>query len=163
VKSPFAKIRHHKKRAFLAAFAQIGTVSGAAEASKCNRASHYVWRKTDAEYASAFLEAQDMAADVLEAEAVRRARDGWEERVYENGELVRSTRKFSNTLLMFLLKGMRPEKFRERYSLDHGISDGMIDAIAGLVSRHLAGPALDRFTSDLDRLIEGDGNGRERL
>ncbi len=69
-----------------------------------------------------------MGADLLEDEAVRRAKDGVEEPVYQGGKLVGHVQKYSDTLLIFLLKGAKPEKFRERsqheFSGEDGISTG---------------------------------------
>lgn len=66
-------------------------------------------------YAAAFADAQDDAADSLEAEATRRARLGVSEPIYQGGKLVGYKRNFSDTLLIFLLKGLRPEKFKDRH------------------------------------------------
>jgi hypothetical protein len=71
--SPFNKIRHPLKRAFLAAFSVNGTLSQAAAAAKCDRTSHYIWEKEDPNYAEAFQHARRMFADRIEAVAVRLA------------------------------------------------------------------------------------------
>ena len=42
---------------------------------------HYYWKRTDPDYAAAFEEAQQMAGELLEEEAMRRAL-GWEETHY---------------------------------------------------------------------------------
>ena len=55
-----------------------------------------------------------MGADMLEDEAVRRAKDGVERPVYQGGKLVGHVQEYSDTLLIFLLKGARPEKYRDR-------------------------------------------------
>ncbi len=69
----------------------------------------------------AWEEAREEAADHLEDEARRRAVDGWDEPVYGSGGTgvgtveVGTIRKYDSTLLIFLLKGARPEKYRERF------------------------------------------------
>jgi hypothetical protein len=124
-----------KQKAFLTAYSQVGNITEAARIVKCSRASHYEWLAEDPEYAEAFEQAQEKAVDLLEAEARRRAVDGLEEPVIYQGELsflpkvrrgqvvtdasgrqVRSDkpltiRKYSDTLLIFLLKGARPAKY----------------------------------------------------
>ena len=40
-----------------------------------------------------------------------------EEPVYYQGEVVGQVQRYSDTLLMFLLKGRRPEKFKDRTEL----------------------------------------------
>ncbi len=74
----------------------------------------YNWRKGDEAFATAWDEALDAGTDALEDEAVRRAHEGVEEPVFYQGEEVARVRKYSDNLLMFLLKGRRPERFRER-------------------------------------------------
>lgn len=84
----FGGIRHKKKRAFLIAFVTRGTVQAAAEAAKVHRDSHYIWLKTDPEYAAAFEEAEQMSADLLADEAFRRAVEGVHRPIYHGGKVV---------------------------------------------------------------------------
>jgi hypothetical protein len=44
---PFGKIRHPKKRAFLAAMANTANVLRAAEIARMDRDNHYLWMKKD--------------------------------------------------------------------------------------------------------------------
>jgi hypothetical protein len=105
---------HEKRVAFLEAYAVIGNVSDAATAAGVARTMHYQWLK-DAGYADAFHHAREQAADRLEREAVRRATAGVEKTIYYQGQPVGTERVYSDVLLIFLLKGMRPEKFRDNY------------------------------------------------
>ena len=91
----FDAIEHHKRKAFLIAYAQCGTLKGAAEAAGIGRTVHYNWLGQD-DYAEAFTVADRMAGKSLEDEAVKRAFDG------------------SDTLLIFLLKGAMPDKYKDR-------------------------------------------------
>ena len=101
---------------FLAAFAMLGTISHAALETGIDRQTHYNWLKADPEdYGKAYAEAEEMASDMLEREARRRAVDGVEEPVFYQGQVCGRVRKMSDTLLIFLLKGARPEKYRERF------------------------------------------------
>ncbi len=54
----------------------------------------------------------------LEDEARRRAYDGWLEPVFHKGVKVGTVRKFSDTLLIVLLKAHKPEKYRENIKMD---------------------------------------------
>jgi hypothetical protein len=121
---------HLKKRAFLAAYVATATVSGAADAARISRSSHYDWLKTDDEYKTAFAEAQEQAIDMLEQEARRRAIVGTEEPVYHQGKVVGHIRKYSDTLLIFLLKANRPGKYRERYEIS-GSEDAPLRIVMG--------------------------------
>ena len=48
---------------------------------------------------------------MIEAEARRRAVDGVDEPVYYQGKEVGTVRRYSDVLLIFLLKGLRPQRF----------------------------------------------------
>lgn len=114
-----------KRAAFLAELAQRGNVSDACAAADIGRTTVYDWRADDATFAADWDAALDQAADTMEREAFRRAVDGVDEPVYGSlgqglgsGEVGR-IRKYSDTLLIFLLKAARPEKFRERTEQQH--------------------------------------------
>ncbi len=108
------KMKACKKRNFLREFARCGNVTQAALAIKLAPQVAYVWRKKDKKFAAEWEDALNQAADLMEKEARRRAVDGVEEPVYQGGVKVGSIQKYSDTLLIFLLKGARPEKFRDR-------------------------------------------------
>ena len=110
------------KDRFLYAYAEHATVLAAARVVNIGRRTHYRWLESDAEYAKRFEEAEASATDALEGEARRRA-IGVEEPVfgslgYKKGSgVVGHIRKYSDTLLIFLLKAKRPEQFRDRYEV----------------------------------------------
>ena len=76
-------------------------------------------------FASAFQEAMDEAADMLEAEAWRRALEGVAEPFVRSGKPVFdpstgeaiTVRRYSDTLLMLLLRGSKPGKYAARPAL----------------------------------------------
>jgi hypothetical protein len=107
---------------FLEAYREHCTVFHACQAAGIGRRTHYDWLDEDAEYVARFEQARSEATDSLEHEAVRRARDGVLEPVYQGGKKVGSIRKYSDTLLIFLLKGAKPEVYRER--VEHTGKDG---------------------------------------
>jgi len=101
------------KEKFLEVFRKCGNVSAAAEKAGIQRINHYKWLERDSKYAQAFRDAEQEAVDALELEARRRAQVGWDEPVYQAGRQVGTVRKYDSRLLMFLLKSLRPEKYRE--------------------------------------------------
>jgi len=123
-----------KKIAFLAAFAQTGNIRRAAESSGCSRAAHYKWLD-GAEYAKAFAVAQEEAADRLEEEARRRAVEGLRRYKFHQGLPVMDPEtgtayiehEYSDVLLMFLLKGARPDKFAQRIKAEATTSPDEFD------------------------------------
>lgn len=120
--------QHPKKRAFLEAYAKCGIIGTACRLVGINRGTYYLWAEHDDEFVAAASRARADAADLLEEEALQRATVGRPtvKEVYERGEdgdpvLVRRevSEGVSDTLLIFLLKGAKPEKFRERLDVQH--------------------------------------------
>ena len=107
-------VNSKQKNEFLNIYIETGTIGRAAKASGITRQTHYNWLKEDAAYKKAFGEAKEMAGDLLEEEAYRRAVDGTEMCVYYKGKKVDSYRKMSDALLILLLKGAGADVDAER-------------------------------------------------
>jgi hypothetical protein len=101
-------------------------VSKSAAAAGIHRMTAYAHRKTDPEFAQAWEDGKEMALDRMEEEALRRGYEGVDEPVFFQGKQVSTIRKYSDTLLIFYLKGNRPEKYRENLNLS-----GKVDLFAG--------------------------------
>lgn len=86
------------------------------------RRTVYQWLKADDKFRQLYDDAHDDAVDDLEAEARRRAVDGVLTPVYQGGVQVGVIREYSDALLSLLLRGKRPEVFRER--VEHTGRDG---------------------------------------
>ncbi len=110
------QLRIKKQAEFLAAYAAVGNISTAAKLTGIQRSNHYNWLRESQDYHDKFEDASEQAIDSLESEARRRAVDGVDRPVFHKGEQVGAVREYSDTLLIFLLKGLRPEKYRERSS-----------------------------------------------
>lgn len=114
------KARRDWKPAFLKAFRESANVRAACEAAKISRKHVYRTRETDREFADLWDEAEADACDILELEARRRAVEGVAEPVFGSlgrgmpsgkiGTIIR----YSNTLLMFLLRAHNPGKYGDR-------------------------------------------------
>ena len=109
----FPTITHPKKRAFLLAYMQTGVVTAAAKAAKIDRRTVYNWLDSDPDFAEAMEQAKEAVVDMLEHEAIKRATTGK-----------------SDTLLIFLLKGMKPEKYSDRLRAEIEHSGGINVEIA---------------------------------
>jgi hypothetical protein len=105
-----------KEVAFLAALAETCSVSHACRAVGIVRTTAYDWRREDPVFAAAWERAKAVGVAALEDEAVRRAHEGVDEPVFYQGRASGTVRKYSDTLLIFLLKGHKPETYRERVS-----------------------------------------------
>jgi hypothetical protein len=101
-----------RKKAFLNALSLHGNVLEACEISKTGRSLAYQWREKDQDFAAAWLEAIEIGADRLELHIHERIRDA---------------EKPSDVLAIFMLKGLRPEKYRENYSFtgDLNVTGGL--------------------------------------
>ena len=97
---------------FISILAQTGNVTVAAQRCGIARSTAYYWRQHDAAFAAAWEDAMSEATDKLALEARRRALDGVEEVRYFKGEPIGTIRRYSDTLLMFLLRAYRPAIYR---------------------------------------------------
>lgn len=144
--NPHPTIQDAKRQAFLTALAQLGVVTAAAEAAGINRVTAWRWREADEEFAKAWDDAIEQAADRIELEAHRRAVVGFEEPVVHKGVLSYRTeryvdeetkeerwrvvlddrgqpvpltiRRHSDALMGILLKGHKPEKYRDNSKVE---------------------------------------------
>ena len=97
-----------------------------------DRSTHYIWLDRDPDYAEAFELAKRAGADTLEAEAVRRATAGVDEPVFYQGSECGAIRKYSDILLIFLMKGWNPNKYHDRHEV-RGQVDSTINVTIGSV------------------------------
>ena len=95
VAQPPSSRRPDWRARFLELVASTGNVSLAASAVQISRSTPYARAGRDPRFAAAWAEAEAKAIDVLEAEARRRALTS------------------SDALLMFLLRSLRPERYRD--------------------------------------------------
>jgi len=121
---------------FLDELASRGLVTRACEAAGIGRRTAYDCRDRDEDFAAAWADALEVAAEAFEAELRRRAIEGVERPVYQSGELVGHIREYSDTLLIFGLKGLKPEKYRDRRAIEHTGPGGGAITIAQLKAAH---------------------------
>jgi hypothetical protein len=108
-------IKHPKKRLFLEIYANSGRASIACRAVGIGRSTEWLWRKRDSQFAALREQAHAMAVESMEDEARRRAVDGTVEPVFAGGKVCGSIRRYSDSLLIFLLKAAKPEVYRDRW------------------------------------------------
>lgn len=140
--------------AFLAAFAKVGVITEAATRSGVDRQRHYEWLADPEKYpgyAERYAEANEQACDALEAEAVRRGAEGWEEPVYQGGKLVGRVVRHSDRMLELVLKARLPEKYRERQSMElTGKGGGPLETRNTVDVGKLSSETLRRLAAELD-------------
>ncbi len=137
-----SKKRPRWTKAFLSALAQLGIVGYACTAAEIDRKTAYNFRNADETFAADWEQALEDSADLLEQEARRRAEQGVQRLKFHNGAAIMVQalspegiplvndknepimvpyieHEYSDTLTIFLLKGIRPEKYRERADVRH--------------------------------------------
>lgn len=120
-----------KRDAFLLALEDSANVSKACKKAKLPRRTAYEWRDDDKEFRAEWDAALDRATDALEDEAIRRATEGTLKPVFYKGTKCGTIREYSDTLLMFMLKARRPEKFKDRVTTEHiGAGGGPIQQVS---------------------------------
>lgn len=122
--SPSPPKSNARPRAFLAAYRRLGCIARAAAACGIDRTLHYRWLKHE-KYAAAFATAQEHFADALEGEAARRSFEGVLTPIFYQGEPVGAERVFSDGLTMFLLRGMKPEKYSAKIQADLNVTGSL--------------------------------------
>lgn len=101
------------KARYLAAVGKVGTLTAGCRAAKVSPHTVYKWREFDLEFSVAEQEARNAFADELEEYVVNMA-------------------KADNvTAAIFLLKAIRPEKYRERIDVNR-VSEPLPKSYAGV-------------------------------
>lgn len=137
--------KKQKQKAFLEKFEECCSISKASRYSKIPRRTVYQWEMDDPEFKREFDRSRKIVIATLEDEAARRAYEGNMRPVFQGGKKVGNIREYSDTLLIFLLKGLAPEKYRERFEhtgkggtdLFSGKSDDELTAILKSISSKL--------------------------
>ena len=125
-----------RKKEFLLKLEQTASMTRAAKLSKVPRRTVYDWIDNDEEFAKDLEKSKLIAVEALEDEAVRRAFEGTVRPIYQGGKEVGKIREYSDTLMVMLMKGNLPEKYKERFS--------------GELTGKGGGPIKSQHTSELD-------------
>lgn len=99
---------------FIQKLAETCNVSEACRFAAIGRTTAYEMRDSEPEFAAAWKDAEDEAADKLEREAWRRAVEGTDKPVTFQGEITATYKEYSDRMLELLLKAHRPERYVER-------------------------------------------------
>lgn len=108
-----------QKGRYLAAVGKVGTLTAGCRAARVSPHTVYKWREFDLEFSAAEQEARNAFADEIEA-------------------LVVGMAKADNvTAAIFLLKALRPEKYRERLDLRHTLTEPAMKSYAVVDLEHV--------------------------
>jgi hypothetical protein len=160
---PFADVPNPRQRAFFAAYCAglKGKIKPALKAVNLSTSQHWMWLAHDPEYPARWAKVEKIAACRMEQEADRRAIEGVRRPVLYKGQQVnvidpRTGQEvplyettYSDVLLMFRLKAIDPEKYRERTEQQVVVKDD--DVRDKIMEKAKADPAfLDRLRSMID-------------
>ena len=114
-----SKLTPKKKELFLKHLAETGSVTLSTQAIGTPRTAPYDLRPRDPEFVRAWDMALEAYAEKLEREADRRAMEGIVTKtIYdEDGKKIDEVRYFSDTLLIFRLKGLKPKMYKDRVEI----------------------------------------------
>ena len=120
------KLTAELKMVFLRSYARHGIISDGTVAAGITRRIYRRWRKEDEEFEGGCRDAEKMANDLMEREARRRGIDGFERPIIYKGEITGEYTDYSDALLTTLMRGNKPEKYRERHEHSGSIGRPMM-------------------------------------
>jgi len=112
------------------------TVKKAAEMAGYGHSAVYHRKRKDEAFNERWLDTVAITVERLENEADRRALQGVDEPVFFRGEQCGVIRRYSDTLLIFRLKALAPERYRERREVT-GKDGGAIEANVNFTAKVL--------------------------
>lgn len=112
------RVTKKKQKEFLDKLRETCNVTQSALYCGVSRKVFYEHKAANPEFAAAWEEAIEEGVEILEAEARRRAFNGVSEPVFYLGKKCGAVQRYSDTLLIFLLKGHKPEKYRENSKVE---------------------------------------------
>lgn len=146
---------HTWEENFLRAMAESGNLAYSCRKAKIGRRTPYNEREKNSAFAQAWDDAYQTAVDRWEQEALRRGYEGVPKPIYHGGKEVGSVREFSDVLLMFMLNGARPEKYRPQSRRDGDEGGGnseyhvIVNAVLGDEAARSLLQALDERLAEL--------------
>ena len=149
------KRKKHNWPLWLGWYAATGNKTTACQKAAIPRSTADTRITNDPDMKALCVEAERIAADILQQEAHRRAVTGTNRPIYQGGKLVGYERQYSDKLMELLLKANLPDKFADRQKLD----------ISGSVA-HFTFNALslpDSVTDPQPKTIEGEVVEQNRL
>lgn len=147
---------------FFAVLAESGNVSKACRQAGIDNSLPHHKRRRDPRFAAQWQEVEDVVAASLETEAIRRARDGVDEPVWYKGAEVGTVRKYSDSLLLALLRRFKPDEYNLPTKVGGDGPNGAIETVVRVVYEDSI-PKVDEPETDISSMYPGlDGDESER-
>ena len=163
-----AHITQEKEIAFLAELERSGNISAASDAVGISRTAAWELRQRNPAFDAACLEVMEKVTDRLEEKIRQRAEEGTAKGVWYRGDKVGEEIEHHDVLAMFMLKGGRPEQYRENQGVQVNVglsvestaklSDAELESVVAARLHHER--ALDANT--LNVFKEAEKQSRER-
>lgn len=146
---------------FLLSLAKGDTIRQACETAGVDYSTAYSARGRDPDFFAQWDAAYEEGSDRLEEEAWRRAKEGTQEAVYFQGKVVGYQTRFSDQLLVELLRARRPDKYRQRQEVRHAGDARPLTADDLELARSLGeDPSLEDSFENLARALKAKTDGR---
>lgn len=107
-----------RREIILETLSQGYSAQTAANRAGVSRRLIFMWMEKDADFKAQCHEAMESGIDLMEDEALRRATQGVQKPIYQQGMLVGYVTEYSDKLLEMNLKARRPGKYRERVDVN---------------------------------------------
>ena len=112
------KLTAKRKTLLLAALEYNANVTRACKVAGITTSCAYQHKQNNPDFAADWDAAIKAAVDRLEGVAWLRATEGVEKPVYQQGQCVGYVQQYSDSLLIFLLKGHNPDRFKDRAAVE---------------------------------------------
>jgi hypothetical protein len=126
------KLTPEFKEALLGMLAELPNITVVCKLMGIHFSNFYRAREKDPNFDQGVKEAMEQGYDLIEEEARRRAVDGVLEPVFYRGEEVGAIRKYSDQLLITLLKGYKPRKFAPGVKITAGTDGEKVSMVFNL-------------------------------
>lgn len=105
-----------QQKLFCECYVRVGTITGASREAGIDPNYHFRWLEQDPDYPARFKMAHLQASELLVEEGRRRAYQGVEEPTgWYKGEPGGFVKRYSDALLIFLIKGAFPDIYKDRH------------------------------------------------
>ena len=135
--------------AFLKAFSVHGEIKKSAEVANVARQSHYAWMAGDEDYRTRFRALRYNVCQQIEDALVERLAFGWDEAVYQGGELVGHKRKFDNANAIAYLDRHDPDFIKGKKQNVDVTSNGTNPSVSFMMPNNGRGPDVGALVEQL--------------
>lgn len=109
-----------KKAAVLHHYATTGRMDLATERAQVGYTEPYGWAKADPQFAKDLEEARLIASQLIEDVAWKLSTEGEERTIYYRGEVCGYEKEIHGATLLFMLKNLRPDRYRDHSRVEVG-------------------------------------------